>query len=354
MTTSQAIELLKELIATPSISREEEQSATLLYNYMEGRGLSPIRLRNNIIAYNKHYNPALTTVILSAHHDTVRPSSGYTRDAFTPHQEQGRIYGLGSNDDGASLVALLAVFENFYNATDLKYNLCIALSSEEECSGANGMELIYPSLKNPSLVVVGEPTSMQVAVAERGLMVVDCTAHGKAAHAAHSTGENAIIKAMSDINWFSSYKFDKVSPLLGEVKMSVTIIAAGTQHNIIPDECRFTVDVRSNGLYTNEEILDIIRQNVSCSVQERSTRLSASSIDITHPFVECCIASGAQPFGSSTLSDQALVRCPSAKIGIGDTLRSHTSDEYIEISEIENGIKQYIEIFTNYLTDNKL
>lgn len=349
MTTTEAISLLKKLIATPSISREEEQSATLLYKFMVERGFAPVRLKNNILAYNKHFDESLSTVVLAAHHDTVRPSQSYTRDPFSPTEEQGRIYGLGSNDDGASLVAMMALFDNFYSAQGLKYNLCLALSAEEECSGTNGMEHIFPQIHNPSLVVVGEPTSMQVAIAERGLMVVDCTSEGVAGHAAHENTENAIVKTIKDIEWFSTYRFEKTSPLLGAVKMSVTIINAGSSHNIIPDKCTFTVDVRSNGLYTNHEILETIKSHVSCSVKERSTRLSASSIELSHPFVECCIASGSTPVGSSTLSDQALVSCPSVKIGIGDTLRSHTADEYIEISEIERGIEQYIEIFSNYL-----
>ncbi len=344
------IELLYKLIKTPSHSRSEEGTAELLYAEMLNRGFNPQRHKNNVYVYNREFADEKPTVVLSAHHDTVRPNENYTRDPYLPTEIDGKIYGLGSNDDGASLVSLVELFAHFYPLSNLKYNLCLALSAEEECSGANGMEALYPMIINPALVVVGEPTGMDVAIAERGLMVLDCEVEGVAGHAAHNNTVNPIMKALSDLNWFNTYRFDKVSETLGEVKMSVTIISAGTTHNVVPAKCQFTVDVRSNGCYSNPEILDIIKANVACSVKERSTRLNPSSIDVDHPFVKCCIEAGAKPFGSNTLSDQALVKCPSVKIGVGDSSRSHTSDEYVLRSEIEEGVAKYIEIFENFLT----
>ncbi len=343
------IELLRRLIETPSHSRNEEGTAEILFAEMIRRGYTPQRIKNNVLVYNQYFSPEKPTVVLSAHHDTVRPNENYTRDPYLPTEIGGKIYGLGSNDDGASLVSLVALFDHFYSSSNLKYNLCLALSAEEECSGANGMELLYPQIINPELVVVGEPTGMDIAIAERGLMVLDCEVEGVAGHAAHSNTVNPIMEALTDLNWFNTYHFDKVSKTLGEVKMSVTIISAGSTHNVVPAKCNFTVDVRSNGCYSNLEILEIIKANVACSVKERSTRLNPSAIDTNHPFVKCCIEAGAKPFGSSTLSDQALVKCDSVKIGVGDSARSHTSDEYVLRSEIEEGIAKYIEIFKNYL-----
>lgn len=348
-TTFTAIKLLKELISTPSVTKNEGDTCALLIKELEGRGITTRRVRNNIIAYNKHFSEGKETLVLCSHHDTVRPNENYTRDPFTPSIEEGKLYGLGSNDAGASLVSLLTVFDHFYLSEDMRYNLCLLLTAEEESSGVNGMGIMYSEIINPHLVVVGEPTSMDVAVAERGLIVLDCEVEGVSGHAAHTNTVNPIIKAYEDIMWFTNHKFDKVSEVLGEVRMSVTVINAGSAHNVVPGKCFFTVDVRNNGCYSNLELLAYIKENVHCTVKERSTRLNASAIDIEHPFVKCCVASGSKIFGSSTLSDQALVACNSVKIGVGDTHRSHTSDEYILLDQIVNGIKQYKQILNNYL-----
>lgn len=349
MNSASAIDLLCRLIATPSLTRSEQGSADLLYGEMIKLGFEPQRIENNLIVYNKHFSESKSTIVLCAHHDTVRPNENYTRDPFCPTIEEGKIYGLGSNDDGASLVSLLVAFEHFYSLEIPNYNLCLLLTAEEESSGHRGMGIMYDKIVNPSLVVVGEPTSMDVAIAERGLMVLDCEVVGVSGHAAHDNTVNPIIKSLDDIKWFNEYQFEKTSSVLGKVKMSVTVISAGTTHNVVPGKCNFTVDIRNNGCYTNIEILDVIKQHVACKVEARSTRLAASSIEATHPFVECCVANGAKIFGSSTLSDQALVSCPSVKIGVGDTHRSHTADEYVCVDEIEEGIKRYIKILTDYL-----
>ncbi len=349
MNSASAIDLLKRLIATPSLTRSEEGSAELLYAKMIELGLEPQRVENNIIVYNRHFSPKLPTVVLCAHHDTVRPNENYTRDPFTPTVEGDKLYGLGSNDDGASLVSLLAAFTHFYPMELSWCNLALLLTAEEESSGHRGMGIMYDKIINPHLVVVGEPTSMDVAIAERGLMVLDCEVVGISGHAAHENTVNPIIKSLDDIRWFNDYRFERESEVLGRVKMSVTVIEAGTTHNVVPGKCHFTVDVRNNGCYTNLEILEIIEQHVECSVKARSTRLGASSIGGDHPFVKCCLDHGSKIFGSSTLSDQALVSCPSVKIGVGDTHRSHTADEYVLLSEVEQGIEQYIKILTDYL-----
>ncbi len=349
MDSVSAISLLRRLIATPSLTRSEQGSADLLYAQMETLGLEPQRIENNLIAYNKNFSPQKPTVVLCSHHDTVRPNENYTRDPFAPTLEDGKLYGLGSNDAGASLVSLLAAFNHFYSMELPSHNLCLLLTAEEESSGHRGMGIMYDKIINPSLVVVGEPTSMDVAIAERGLMVLDCEVVGVSGHAAHENTVNPIIESLADIKWFNDFRFERTSEVLGRVKMSVTVISAGTTHNVVPGKCNFTVDVRNNGCYTNLEILEIVKQHVKCSVTARSTRLRASSIDREHPFVECCVKHGSQIFGSSTLSDQALVSCQSVKIGVGDTHRSHTADEYVFVSEIEQGVERYIKILTDYL-----
>ncbi|MFR9524207.1 MAG: M20/M25/M40 family metallo-hydrolase [Rikenellaceae bacterium] len=349
MNSAAAIDLLKKLIATPSLTRSEQDSAALLYAYITDLGLAPERIENNIIAYNKNFSAKLPTVVLCAHHDTVRPNDNYTCDPFCPTVEDGKLFGLGSNDDGASLVSLLAVFAHFYTMELPRFNLCLLLTAEEESSGHKGMGIMYDKIINPHLVVVGEPTSMDVAIAERGLMVLDCETVGVSGHAAHDNTVNPIVGSLSDIRWFSDYHFERESAVLGKVKMSVTVISAGTTHNVVPGKCNFTVDVRNNGCYSNIEILETIKKHVKCSVTARSTRLAASSIERTDPFVECCVRHGSKIFGSSTLSDQALVACKSVKIGVGDTHRSHTADEFVYLHEIEAGIEQYIKILTDYL-----
>jgi acetylornithine deacetylase len=344
--TAKAVELLCRLISIPRISREEEAAADLLQDYMSrDLSLEVKRDGNNLWSVAPCFDATKQTLLLDAHIDTVKPVAGWQRDPFTPIREGERIYGLGSNDDGASLVCLLHVFAALKDQ-DLPYNLVFLTSAEEEVSGKNGVEHVLPLLPKIDVALVGEPTGMQPAIAEKGLMVLDVTAEGKSGHAARDEGDNAIYRAMDDIAWFRSYKWEKVSPLLGSVKMTVTIINAGTQHNVIPDTCSFTVDVRSNECYTNRELLDVIRRHVRSKVVPRSTRLGSSSIDIKHPLVQHIIKMGGKPFGSPTLSDQALMPFPSFKMGPGQSSRSHTVDEFVEIREIRDAIEKYLELLS--------
>ncbi|MBR4130855.1 MAG: M20 family metallo-hydrolase [Bacteroidaceae bacterium] len=332
--TEQAVELLCRLIEVPRISGEEEAAADLLQDYMENElGLEVKRDFNNLWSVQPNFDAEKPTLLLNAHIDTVKPVAGWQRDPFKATREGDRIYGLGSNDDGASLVSLLHVFAALKDQ-DTKYNLVFLASAEEERSGKCGIEHVLPLLPKIDVALVGEPTGMQPAIAEKGLMVLDVTAHGKAGHAARDEGDNAIYKALEDIEWFRNYKWEKVSPLLGPVKMSVTIINAGTQHNVIPDTCTFTVDVRSNECYTNRELFDEIGKNVKSEVKARSFRLGSSGIDVNHPLVQRIIELGGKPFGSPTLSDQALMPFPSLKMGPGESKRSHSADEFVEIGEI--------------------
>lgn len=344
-----AFRLLRELIATPSFSREEADTALLIQTMLEAEGVAAGRLMNNVWAKNLHYDAQKPTLLLNSHHDTVKPNGNYTRNPFEPAEEDGRLYGLGSNDAGGCLVSLLAAFLYFYDKPGLKYNLIFAATAEEEISGANGIALLLKELGEINAALVGEPTQMQMAVAEKGLIVLDCVASGISGHAARDEGENAIYKAVKDIEWFSSYQFPEVSPLLGPVKMSVTMINAGTQHNVVPAICQFTVDVRVNECYTNEEIVAEIRMHVNCSISPRSLRLRSSSINPAHPLVQAGIALGRQPFGSSTLSDKALMPFPALKMGPGDSARSHTANEFIYIKEIGEGIDIYIKMLNGIL-----
>ncbi len=337
------IELLRRMIATPSVSREEERTADLLAEFLTSRDVDSVhRSHNNVWVRNRWFDPAKPTILLNSHHDTVKPNSAYTRDPFAPDIEAGKLYGLGSNDAGASVVSLIAAFLHFYEAEGLRYNLCLALTAEEEVSGRNGIESILPELGELSFAIVGEPTGMELAIAERGLMVLDCVAHGKAGHAARNEGDNAIYRAMQDIEWFRTYRFPQESQLFGNVKMSVTVINAGTQHNVVPAECRYTVDVRVTDRYTNEEVLEIVRSHVASDVTPRSTRLKPSYIDPSHPIVAAGLALGRHTYGSPTTSDQALLSIPSLKMGPGDSARSHSADEFVYVAEIEAGIDQYI------------
>lgn len=344
-----AVALLRQMIQTPSFSKEEAGTAGLLAEFLQERGVEVHRKKNNVWAFNRHYDPAKPTILLNSHHDTVKPNGAYTRDPFAATVEGDRLYGLGSNDAGASGVSLLAAFLHFYDRKDLKYNLCVAITAEEENSGHDGLECVIPELGPLEFAIVGEPTLMQLAIAERGLMVIDCTAHGKAGHAAREEGDNAIYKAMQDIEWFRTYRFPKVSDLFGAVKMSVTIISAGTQHNVVPAECRFTVDIRVTDRYTNEEGLEIIKEHVSCEVKARSTRLRPSSIRPDHPIVQAGLALGRTTYGSPTTSDQALLDIPSLKLGVGDSARSHSADEFVHLSEIREGIELYIKMLSAIL-----
>ncbi|RZM21298.1 MAG: M20/M25/M40 family metallo-hydrolase, partial [Pedobacter sp.] len=295
-------------------------------------------------AYNKHFDASKPTLLLNSHHDTVKPNSGYTRDPYDAAVEEGKLFGLGSNDAGGCLVSLIAVFLYYYEQENLKYNICLATTAEEEISGNNGLECVLPDLGELEFAIVGEPTQMNLAIAERGLLVLDCTVTGKAGHAAREEGDNAIYKALKDIEWFRNYRFSKVSEVFGSLKMTVTIINAGSQHNVVPASCTFTVDVRVTDAYTNEEVLKIIRTNVDCEVKPRSIRLKPSSIDKGHPLVQAGIALGRTTYGSPTTSDQALLSIPSLKVGPGDSGRSHMADEYVYVDEVAEGIDLYIKM----------
>jgi len=345
----EAIDLLKRLIATPSFSKEESETANLLQNFLQEKAIPVKRKLNNIWALNKHFDPELPSILMNSHHDTVKPNSAYTRDPFQPAVEEGKLYGLGSNDAGGALVSLLSVFLHYYEKENLKYNLVFCASAEEEISGLNGITSIISELPRIDLAIVGEPTGIDLAIAEKGLMVLDCIAHGKAGHAARDEGENAIYLAMKDIKWFKHFTFPKVSETLGPVKMSVTLLKSGTQHNVIPATCEFTVDVRTTDAYSNQEILQIIQENTLSEIKPRSLRLQPSSISFNHPFVKAGIKLGRKTYGSPTLSDQALMPWPSVKIGPGQSARSHSADEFIYIEEIENGIELYIKMLNEII-----
>lgn len=341
--TSEAITLLQALIGIPSLSREEDTAADFLQNYIEESGIMTGRSGNNIWCISPMFDVNKPTILLNSHIDTVKPVTGWRRQPFTPKIENGKLYGLGSNDAGASLVSLFQVYRHL-SATQQSYNLIYLASCEEEVSGKNGIESVLPKLPPITLGIVGEPTEMNPAIAEKGLMVLDLTARGKAGHAARNDGENAIYKLMPDIEWFRSFRFSKESPLLGTVKMSVTQINAGTQHNVIPDICTAVVDIRSNECYSNEELFEEITKYISCEAKARSFRLNSSSIPADHSFVKRAVELGKVPFGSPTLSDQALMKFPSVKIGPGKSSRSHTADEYILLNEIEEAIGLYIRL----------
>ncbi len=341
--TNDAVELLKHLIATPSTSRDETMVANIMQLAMEGYGLECLRHGNNIWSITPDYDEKKETILLNAHIDTVKPVKTWTRNPYSPETEGDTLYGLGSNDCGGGLVSLLQVFRILYNK-EKSYNIIYLASAEEEVSGANGISSVLPLLPKIDVAIVGEPTGMQPAVAEKGLMVLDITAHGKSGHAARGEGVNAIYEALDDLCWLRSYKFKRVSEFLGSTVMNVTVINAGTQHNVIPDECRMVVDVRTNELYTNEEVFDFIRRHLSSEVKARSFRLHSSGISMEHPLVMKCTSLGMKPFGSPTLSDQALMPFSSIKLGPGESSRSHSADEFIRISEIENAIATYIRL----------
>jgi acetylornithine deacetylase len=342
----QTITLLQELISTPSFSREEDKTADIIENFLQKRGIQTFRHGNNIWAKNNYFTERLPTILLNSHHDTVKPVKAWTRDPFSPDIVEDKLYGLGSNDAGGCLVALMATFCNFYNKK-LPFNLVLLASAEEEISGRGGVEAVLSDLPPITVGIVGEPTLTQMAVAEKGLMVMDGIARGKAGHAAREEGINAIYLALEDIERLRNFQFEKKSDLLGAVKMSVTQIEAGTQHNVVPDECRFVVDVRTNECYTNVEIWDIIKQNLKSEITPRSMRLNSSKIALNHPLILRGIELGLTYYGSPTLSDQALMSFPTLKIGPGDSARSHTADEFIFLSEIEAGMKIYTQLLTN-------
>jgi acetylornithine deacetylase len=337
-----AINLLEQLIACPSFSKEEDKTAVVLEGFFKQFDIPTERKGNNVWARNKYFNNELPTILLNSHHDTVRPNSAYTRDPFTPEIADDKLYGLGSNDAGGPLVCLVLAFMHFYEMRNLKYNLVVAATAEEEISGSEGIESIWNLLPTIDFAIVGEPTLCEIAIAEKGLMVLDCTVKGKAGHAAREEGVNAIYEAIKDIEWLKTYKFGKISPTLGEVKMTATVINAGRQHNVVPAECHYTVDVRVTDQYSLEEVLETIRTNVKASVTPRSLRMRSSGIPSDHPLVSAAKLLQIPMYGSPTTSDQALIPVPSVKIGPGDSARSHTADEFIYVAEIVKGIDTYI------------
>lgn len=343
--TYDAVDLLQRLIATPSVSRDERSATDIMEQTLRGYGFCVHREGNNVWALSPDFSDDRVTVLLNAHIDTVKPVASWTRDPFVPEIVDGRLYGLGSNDCGGGLVALLQAFRYFCSQDEpCRYNLVYLASCEEEVSGADGIERVLPLLPRIDVAIVGEPTGMNPAIAEKGLMVLDITARGKSGHAAREEGVNAIYAIMDDLRWLRDYRFDKVSPLLGPTLMQVTQINAGTQHNVVPDMCSAVVDVRTNEYYTNEQVLELVHRHLSSEVKARSLRLHSSSISEEHPLVKRCIALGGVPFGSPTLSDQALMPFPSFKLGPGESSRSHTADEFIYLSEIEKAIEFYIRL----------
>jgi acetylornithine deacetylase len=344
-----AFTLLKQLIAIPSFSKTEDKTADCIQQFLEDYGVVTHRAMNNVWAYNQFYDETKPTILLNSHHDTVQPNSGYTVNPFEPIEKDGKLYGLGSNDAGGALVSLLATFLHFWDKPNMKYNIVLAATAEEEISGVNGVESIYCQLGTIDFAIVGEPTEMHLAIAEKGLLVLDCVAKGTSSHAAHPNPNNAILNAIKDIHWFNNYKFEKVSDLLGEVKMTVTIINSGSQHNVVPDSCTFTVDVRTTEQYTNTEIFNIIKENIASEVTPRSLRLNSSSIPLTHPFVQSGLQLGRTYYGSPTSSDQAVIPCPSLKMGPGLSTRSHSSDEFIYVNEIKEALAIYKNVLTQIL-----
>lgn len=348
--TDEAISLLEQLIGTSSRSGEEAETAGLIFDFLSGHGIEAHRHHYNVWARNRYADPGKPNLLLNSHHDTVRASAAWTRNPLHPENSDGRLYGLGSNDAGAALVSLISVFRYFYERMDLPYNLILAATAEEENSGPNGLNSLIQVIDPIAVAVVGEPTGMDLAVAEKGLMVLRCRAEGKSGHAAHNNHDNAIIKACRDINWFSTYRFRKISNILGPVKMTVTMINAGEQHNVVPDRCDFTVDIRTNELYSHEDILETIKEAIQSGIVSSSLRLRPSHISDAHPLVRAARKIGLQTYGSATLSDQAVLDCPSVKIGPGQTERSHTADEYVYLDEIREGIRIYRELLETFFT----
>lgn len=342
------ITLLQKLISIESFSKTEDKTADAIALFLESKNISANRFLNNVWTSNKYYDPGKPTILLNSHHDTVKPNALYSKNPFEPLIENGKLYGLGSNDAGGALVSLLACFLYFYDKKDLNFNLIYAATAEEEISGKNGVEALLPKLDAVYFGIVGEPTHMNIAVAEKGLLVIDCMAKGIAGHAAREEGDNAIYKAMKDIDWFRTFKFPKISEALGPVKITVSMIHAGTQHNVVPDTCEFTVDIRTTDAFSNQEVLEIIRKYVSCEVQPRSLRLNPSFVSKDHPLVLAGTTLGRKLYGSPTLSDQALMNFPTFKMGPGDSARSHTADEFIFLNEIEEGIDLYIQLLNNF------
>ena len=337
---SDAVQLLKKLIATPSVSRNEKDAADIMEQTIRSYGFEPQREANNLWIIDPHYDESRPTLLLNAHIDTVKPVASWSRDPFSPDVEDGVLYGLGSNDCGGGLCSLLQIFRMLTEKPQ-SYNLIYLASAEEEVSGKDGITRALPLLPHIDLAIVGEPTGMNPAVVEKGLMVLDVIAHGKSGHAARNEGVNAIYEALDDMRWIRDYKFEKVSEFLGPTKMTLTVVNAGTQHNVIPDKCTMLVDIRTNEFYDNEEVYEFIRQHLKSEVKAHSFRLKSSRIDPEHPLIRKCVAMGMKPFGSPTLSDQALMHFPSFKLGPGESSRSHSANEFIRISEIRDAIAKY-------------
>ena len=348
--TKSAITLLKQLITTPSFSKEEDKTAALIESWLAAYNINTNRTKNNVWATNKHFDESKPTLLLNSHHDTVKPNSAYTNDPFDAFEKDGKLFGLGSNDAGGCLVSLLATFVHFYEAKTLKYNLVLVASAEEENSGMNGLNSMLPIIPKIDVAIVGEPTLLDLAVAEKGLVVFDATVEGTPSHAAHPNDNNAIYNTIAVLEWFKNFKFNNNSESLGEVKLTVSQINAGKQHNVVPAKVDLVIDVRVNDKYTNKEVADILQEQSPCTtITPRSLRLNSSSIDTNHELVKAGIALGRKTYGSPTLSDQAALSCQSLKLGPGDSTRSHSADEFIYIHEIEEGIELYVELLNRVI-----
>ncbi|MRI01817.1 M20/M25/M40 family metallo-hydrolase [Kriegella sp. EG-1] len=347
--TEKAIELLKELISIQSFSSEEDKTADAIEKWFQAFDIPFKRKINNVFAVNKYFDESKPTLLLNSHHDTVKPNQAYTKDPFHPHIENGKLYGLGSNDAGGCLVSLLATFTHFYESESLNHNILMVASMEEESAGNNSLRGLLPDLPNIDVAIVGEPTLLDLAIAEKGLIVFDAVVKGTPSHAAHPNTDNAIYNTIEVLEWFKNYEFEKVSESLGAVKLTVTQINAGSQHNVVPSQVDLVIDVRVNDKYTNAEIAEILKLEAPCELKERSLRLNSSAIDKNHPLVKSGIKLGRKTYGSPTLSDQAALNCQSLKLGPGDSTRSHSADEYIYVHEIEEGIDLYIKILEGFL-----
>ncbi|EAR00481.1 M20 family metallo-hydrolase [Maribacter sp. HTCC2170] len=347
--TEKAINLLKELISIQSFSGEENHTAEVIENWFNAFDIPFERINNNVFAKNKHWDDSKPTLLLNSHHDTVKPNKAYSRDPFDPQIEDRKLFGLGSNDAGGALVSLLATFTHFYSSDNLNHNILMVASAEEENAGPKSLRALLPSLPKIDVAIVGEPTLMQLAIAEKGLVVFDAVVKGTPSHAAHPNDDNSIYKTIKVLDWFKNFKFDKTSESLGKVKLTVTQINAGTQHNVVPAHTDLVIDVRVNDCYTNKEVAEMLKKDAPCELQERSLRLNSSSITKNHELVKSGIDLGRKTYGSPTLSDQAALTCQSMKLGPGDSTRSHSADEYIYVHEIEEGIDLYIQLLNGFL-----
>ncbi|RKR15161.1 acetylornithine deacetylase [Maribacter vaceletii] len=350
--TEKAISLLKELISIESFSKEEDKTADAIEAWFTSFSIPFTRENNNVYAKNKYWDDSKPTLLLNSHHDTVKPNKAYTRDPFLPEVIDGKLYGLGSNDAGGCLVSLLATFVTFYAKENLSHNILMVASAEEENAGVNSLRGLLPSLPKIDVAIVGEPTLMQLAIAEKGLVVFDAVVKGTPSHAAHPNDNNSIYNTIEVLDWFKNYKFEKTSEALGDVKLTVTQINAGSQHNVVPAQVELVIDVRVNDSYTNKEIADLLKAEAPCEIQERGLKLNSSKIDKDHALVKSGVALGRSTYGSPTLSDQAALTCQSVKLGPGDSTRSHSADEFIYVNEIEEGIDLYIKILEGFLKQN--